>query len=241
VHCPGRLLVQADALTRKWPTHLPDDNIDKILLPNRLFVSKPTLCNRIASVLLASIDTTIDPMPIIDKPVLLVDTTSEQLSRRATPDAAGLDLFANEAILVPAYDRILIQLGIKIALPARIYRQIAPRSSLLVKGINIGAGVIDPNYRGELQVVVINHTGQPFHINVEDRIAQLLVKKIAFPNPIRISNLNETSREIGGFGSTEIANADLGLCKAISQYMSEDTFGKSICRALKNKSVPFPE
>jgi hypothetical protein len=120
------------------------------------------------------------------------------------------------------------------------YGQIAPRSGLSVKGIDIGAGVIDSNYRGELQVVVINHTSQPFSIHIGDRIAQLIVKKIAFPSPVRAFNLDQTSRGTSGFGLTGIANIDLGLHDAISQHMSEDNFGKSICRAVEHKSVPFP-
>jgi hypothetical protein len=81
VHCPGRQLVQVDALTRKWPTHLLNDNVDEILLPNQLFASKPTIRNCIASVLLALIDTAIDPIPVVDEPMLLVDTTNRQLSK----------------------------------------------------------------------------------------------------------------------------------------------------------------
>jgi hypothetical protein len=121
VHCPGRQLVRADALTRKWPTHLLDDNVDEILLPNRLFASKPTLRNRIASVLLASIDTTVNPINVVEEPTLLVDTTNRKLPKRATPNAAGLDLFANETISIPAHSRSLVQLGIKIALPMGTY------------------------------------------------------------------------------------------------------------------------
>jgi deoxyuridine 5'-triphosphate nucleotidohydrolase len=127
-------------------------------LPNRLFASKPTLRSQIASILLATINTTIDPIPVVEEPTLLVDTTNGQLSKRATSNAAGLDLFANELLLILAHDRSLVRLGIKIALPVGTYGQIAPQSSLSVKGIDINAGVIDSDYRGELQVMVINHT-----------------------------------------------------------------------------------
>jgi dUTP pyrophosphatase len=239
VHCPERQLVQADALTRKWPTHLPDDNIDEILLPDQLFASKPTIRNRIASVLLASIDTTVDPIPVVEEPTLLVDTTNGRLPKQATPNAAGLDLFANETLSIPAHSRSLVQLGIKVALLEGTYGQIAPQSGLSVKGIDIGAGVIDFDYRGELQVVVINYTSQPFSIHTGDRIAQLIIKKIAFPTPVRTFDLGQTSRGTSGFGLTGIANIDLGLRNTISRHMSEDSFGKSICRALEHKSVTF--
>jgi dUTP pyrophosphatase len=229
-----------DALSRKWPTHLLNNNVDGILLPNRLFASKLTLRNCIATVLLISIDTTIDPTPIADEPVLLVDTTNGQLSKQATPDAAGLDLFANEAASILAHSRTLIQLRIKIALPVGTYRQIAPQSGLLVKEIDIGTEVIDSDYQGELQVVVINHMDQTFNVSTSDRIAQLIVKKITFPKPIRVSNLNKTLQGMRGFGSTGIANIDLSLCDAISRHISEDAFGKNIHDALGNKSIPFP-
>jgi deoxyuridine 5'-triphosphate nucleotidohydrolase len=240
VHCPGRQLVQADTLTRKWPTHLSDDNVDEILLPNRLFASKPTICNRIASILLASIDTTVDPMPVVEEPTLLVDTTNGKLPKQATPNAAGLDLFANETLSIPAHSRSLVRLGIKVALPVGTYGQITPRSGLSVKGVDIGAEVIDSDYRGELQVVVINHASQPFHVHTGDRIAQLIVKKITFPKPVRTLDLDQTSRGASKFGSTGITGIDLGLRNVISRHMSGDSFGKSICRALENKSVSFP-
>jgi dUTP pyrophosphatase len=94
--------------------------------------------------------------------------------------------------LIPAHSRSLVQLEIKVALPVGTYGQIAPQSGLSVKGIDIGAGVIDSDYRGELQVVVINHTNQPFSVHTGDRIAQLIVKKIAFPTPVRTLDLGQT-------------------------------------------------
>jgi deoxyuridine 5'-triphosphate nucleotidohydrolase len=189
--------------------------------------------------LLTSIDTTIDPIPVVEEPVLLVNTTNGQLSKQVTSNAAGLDLFANKSLSILAHNRSFVQLGIKIALPMRTYRQITSRSGLSVKGIDVGAGVIDSDYRGELQVVVINYTDQPFSVNTGNRIAQLIVKKIAFPTPVRTSNLDKTSQGIDGFSLTGIVNIDLGLCDAISRHISEDTFGKNIHNALENKSIPL--
>jgi dUTP pyrophosphatase len=179
-------------------------------------------------------------MPVIEEPTLLVDTTNGKLPKRATFNAAGLDLFANKTLSIPAHSRSLVRLEIKVALPMGTYGQIAPRSGLTVKGIDISAGVIDFDYRRELQVVVINHADQPFSVYTGDRIAQLIVKNIAFPKPVKTLNLDQTFRGIGGFGSTGIAGIDLGLRDAISRHMSEDNFGKGIHRALDNKSVPFP-
>jgi dUTP pyrophosphatase len=209
-------------------------------LPNQLFATKPTLRNCIASILLASINTMVDLIPVVEEPTLLVDTTNGQLPKRATPNAAGLDLFANKSLLIPAHNRALVRLGIRIALPIGAYGQIAPQSGLSVKGIDISARVIDSDYRGELQVVVINHTDQPFSINTGNRIAQLIVKKIAFSTPVRTFNLGQTSREVSRFGLTGIASIDLGLRNAISWHMMEDTFGQSIHDVLENNSIPFP-
>jgi dUTP pyrophosphatase len=101
-------------------------------------------------------------------------------------------------------------------LPVGTYGQIAPQSSLSVKGIDISAGVIDSDYRGELQVVVINHTDQLFSVNTGNRIAQLIIKKIAFSTPTRMPDLGQTFRGASGFGSTGIASIDLGLRDTIS-------------------------
>jgi dUTP pyrophosphatase len=190
--------------------------------------------------LLTSIDTTVNPIPVVEELTLLVDTTNGQLPKQATSNSARLDLFANKSSLVPAHNRSLVQLGIKIALPIGTYRQITPQSGLFVKEIDIGAGVIDLDYRGELQVVVINHMDQPFSVNTGDRIAQLIVKKIAFPTPTRMRDLGQTFRGVSGFGSTGIASIDLGLRDAISRYITEDVFGQSIHNVLENNSIPFP-
>jgi restriction endonuclease len=89
--------------------------------------------------------------------------------------------------------------------------------------------------------VVINHTDQLFSVNASDRIAQLIVKKIAFPTPVKTFDLDKTARETSGFGSTGITNIDFGLHNTISRHMSEDTFRKSIRNALENNSTSFPE
>jgi dUTP pyrophosphatase len=185
-------LVQADALSRKWLTYLLSNNVDEILLSNQLFAAAPSLRNCIALVLLTSVDTMVENIPVIEELLLLVDITKGQLPRQATLNSAGLDLFANKASLIPAHNQRLIQLGIKVALLLGTYGQVAPRSGLFLKEIDISARIIDLDFQGELQVVMINHTDQPFKVYAGDMIAQLIVKNIAFSTLISTSSLNNT-------------------------------------------------
>jgi hypothetical protein len=87
--------------------------------------------------------------------------------------------------------------------------------------------------------MVINHIGQSFNVNTGDRIAQLIVKKIAFPTLVKAFDLDKTFRGMNGFGSTGITNVDLGLCNTISRHMLEDTFGRSIRDVLEDNSIFF--
>jgi len=78
-----------------------------------------------------------------------------------------------------------------------------PRSGLAVKkGIDCGAGVIDSHYRGEVKVLLFNHSDSEFQIEPGDRIAQLLIQKVERVEFIPVDQLNETARNEGGFGST---------------------------------------
>lgn len=88
---------------------------------------------------------------------------SATLPTRGSPLAAGLDLYAAEAITLPARGRDLVSTQIAIAVPAGTYGRIAPRSGLAAKhGINVGAGVVDADYRGEVKVVLFNHNDTGF-------------------------------------------------------------------------------
>jgi dUTP pyrophosphatase len=90
-----------------------------------------------------------------------------------------------------------------IAIPEGHYGRIAPRSGLAVKNfIDVGAGVIDMDYRGPVGVVLFNHSGDDFHIKQGDRIAQLIIEKISNPQIVEVDDLDATARGAGGFGST---------------------------------------
>jgi dUTP pyrophosphatase len=134
-----------------------------------------------------------------------------RIPRRQTPGAAGYDLHASENICIYPGKRALVSTGLAIALPHGVYGRIAPRSSLAVKsGIQVGAGVIDADYRGEIKVLLFNHSkNHQFQVNEGDRIAQLICEKYETPEIIqffRIDDLSKTDRGEGGFGSTGVGN-----------------------------------
>ena len=128
-----------------------------------------------------------------------------QLPEYSFKDDAGMDIKAyGEHILKPG-ERELIGTGIKIALPKTLAGFIYPRSGLaLKKGVTVlnADGVIDPNYRGELKVLLINHGEEELKIEHGDRIAQLIIHKIYHIVWNETDSLRETKREAGGFGHT---------------------------------------
>jgi dUTP pyrophosphatase len=128
----------------------------------------------------------------------------------ATTQSAGLDLMAavqGEVTLAPGA-RQLIPTGLAIALPAGFEAQVRPRSGLALKhGITVlnSPGTIDADYRGEVQVLLINHGAAPFVIKRGDRIAQMVVAPVTQIAWKPVSQLDETERGSGGYGSTGIA------------------------------------
>ena len=128
------------------------------------------------------------------------------LPARGSDHAAGYDIAAGEAKEIAAGERAVVMTGLKIAVPPGCYGRIAPRSGLAVKkGIDVGAGVIDADYRGELGVVLFNFGKEAFTVNPGDRIAQLVLERIATPAVEEVQELDETARGEGGFGSTGVA------------------------------------
>lgn len=122
---------------------------------------------------------------------------------RASKDAAGYDLYSNEKVIVNPYQRKLIDTGFSMKIPEGCYGRIAPRSGLAVKkSIDIGAGVIDRDYRGPVKILIINNGRESFHIEKHDRIAQLILERHIITNVKIVEQLEETERGEGGFGST---------------------------------------
>jgi dUTP pyrophosphatase len=135
------------------------------------------------------------------------------LPKKGSRYSAGYDIHAVEDTIIPPHSRKLISTGVSLhKLPKDNYIRVAPRSGLAVRNsIDIGAGVIDPDYRGEIKVVMINHGKNNFYISKRDRIAQLIVEKFNNDTIVRGYRDNEelveefefdSEREDGGFGST---------------------------------------
>ena len=119
------------------------------------------------------------------------------------PGDAGADLKASKSSKVPARSKCLVPTGLRIALPEGHVGLIWPRSGLAVKrSIDCGAGVIDAQYRGEIKVLLFNHSDEDFSIEPGDRIAQLLIQKVESIQFHPVDNLDNTRRNEGGFGST---------------------------------------
>jgi dUTP pyrophosphatase len=134
------------------------------------------------------------------------------LPKYETEGAAGLDLFAatkeNKKILIAPSSAEMIPTGIAIAVPSGYEAQIRPRSGLAAKnGITVlnSPGTIDSDYRGEILVMLINHSKKDFEVVRGMRIAQMVISKIEQFNLISVDELNTTDRGKDGFGSTGIS------------------------------------
>ena len=118
---------------------------------------------------------------------------------------AGMDLYSVEAIGILSGERVLVKTGISIELPKGYEAQIRPRSGLaLKKGITVlnTPGTIDEGYRGEIGVILINHSDEIVFIQKGDRIAQMVINKIESVKIEEVKELSDTDRGTGGFGST---------------------------------------
>ena len=124
---------------------------------------------------------------------------------RGSPLAAGYDISASHDCVVPARGRQLVKTDLSMAIPENCYGRIAPRSGLAWKHfIDTGAGVIDADYRGEVKVMLFNHEDKDFNVKAGDRVAQLILERIATPEVVAVDDLDSTERAAGGFGSTGV-------------------------------------
>lgn len=138
-------------------------------------------------------------------PPLKVKKLSEhaQLPVRSSTGAAGYDLFAAHSCVVPSKGKELVKTDIAVRVFDGHYGRIAPRSSLAWKNfIDVGAGVIDEDYRGPVGVLLFNHSDEDFQVTRGDRVAQLIIERISTPEVVEVSDLDDTERGQGGFGST---------------------------------------
>jgi dUTP pyrophosphatase len=129
-----------------------------------------------------------------------------RLPTRAHPGDAGLDLYALEPALLEPGQRASVPTGIAIEIPSGQAGLVLPRSGLAARhGISLvnAPGLIDPGYRGELRVLLINTDPEtPFAIAGGDRIAQLVLVRVETAQAVEVASLEDTARGAGGFGST---------------------------------------
>ena len=125
------------------------------------------------------------------------------MPQRGSDGAAGLDLCSIEEKTIKAGEYELVRTGIAVELPRESYGRIAGRSGLASRGIDVGAGVVDRDYRGEVRVLVRNHSSADYKIFAGDRIAQLIVEKVVDVSVREEQTLSATRRGDGGFGSTD--------------------------------------
>ena len=130
-----------------------------------------------------------------------------KLPCRNSKYAAGYDLYASEDITVPAKGKALVPTGISVQIPFGFYGRVAPRSGLALNHhLDVGAGVIDPDYRGKVGILLFNFSKEDFMVKIGNKVAQLLLQKIITPLVEEVSELDNTERGEGGFGSTGIAD-----------------------------------
>ena len=145
------------------------------------------------------------PMPAIN--IRIVNTSSNELPKYATPGSSGMDIRASldDALLLAPMARVLVPTGLFMEIPEGYEVQVRPRSGLAIKqGITClnTPGTIDADYRGEIKIILINLSGEEQVINPGDRIAQLVVQKVEKIQWVSVQQLEITDRNTGGFGHT---------------------------------------
>uniref|UniRef100_A0A3Q2SQU8 Deoxyuridine 5'-triphosphate nucleotidohydrolase n=1 Tax=Fundulus heteroclitus TaxID=8078 RepID=A0A3Q2SQU8_FUNHE len=143
--------------------------------------------------------------PEEEKHVLRFSKLSEHATTptRGSAKAAGYDLYSAYDYSIMPMDKAIVKTDIQIAVPHGCYGRVAPRSGLAAKHfIDVGAGVVDEDYRGNVGVVLFNFGKETFEVKKGDRVAQLVCEKICYPDLVEEETLDETDRGAGGFGST---------------------------------------
>ncbi|WP_313808131.1 dUTP diphosphatase [Flavobacterium sp.] len=141
--------------------------------------------------------------------IKIINTSNHELPNYETIASAGMDLRANisEPIILQPLARDLVKTGLFIELPIGYEAQVRPRSGLAFKkGITVlnSPGTVDADYRGEIGVILVNLSNEPFVVENGERIAQLVIAKHERAEWEEVAVLSETSRGEGGFGSTGV-------------------------------------
>lgn len=124
-----------------------------------------------------------------------------KLPTRVHPDDVGLDIYSLDTVVLPPTHAVLIPTGIKVRPAEGTWLQIESRSGLASNGISVLGGIIDSKYRGEVKVILVNHTAREYPINAGDKIAQLVERQLVI-HEVQEGTLDETERGAKGFGSS---------------------------------------
>ncbi len=135
---------------------------------------------------------------------LLIQRLSESatIPLRSTEGSAGLDVFASENIIVKPNFQEIVNTDVAIKCPAGTYARLTDRSSLTLKKIRVNGGVIDSDYTGPIKVVLYNYGNVEYEIMKGDRICQMIITPVSFPELKEVRKLPDTDRGTKGFGST---------------------------------------
>lgn len=141
--------------------------------------------------------------------VKIINRSGHELPAYETPSSAGMDVRAclKEPLTLGPLERALIPTGLRMQLPRGYECQIRPRSGLALRhGISLvnTPGTVDADYRGEIGIIVINLSNEPFTINDGERIAQMVIKEYTHVEWEPVERIDETERGDGGFGHTGI-------------------------------------
>lgn len=122
---------------------------------------------------------------------------------RGSLHAAGYDLYSTVDCVIPKHGQSTIPIGISISIPHGHFLRVSPRSGLAIKhGIDVGAGIIDSDFRGEINVILFNHGNTDFEITKGMRCAQIIFQEIKTPQITLVDEHCTTERGTSGFGST---------------------------------------
>ena len=170
-------------------------------------------------------------LPLEDSLRVQRRSSAAHLPTCSSPQAASYDLYSAESKTVPARGRALVDTQLLVAVPPGTYGRVAPHSSLASKfSIDVGAGVIDSDYRGVIYVLLVNHGENDFEVGVGDHIAQLVLERVSTPPVLEVWDLNDHPQT----PSAIIANS--GYLRESPMYEIEDTIPLQV-----SPSPPIPQ
>ncbi len=136
--------------------------------------------------------------------IKVINRSAFELPKYETPLSAGMDVRANisESIILGPLERVMVPTGLFVELPSGYELQVRPRSGLAAKhGVTV-LNSLDADYRGEIRVILVNLSSEPFEVKAGERIAQLVIARHERAEWDLVDELSETERGTGGFGST---------------------------------------